>query len=165
MEGLDVSKLPIDLLLNILNIVILFLITRFLVYKPVKKFMQERKDRIDKEKADAEQQLKEAEDLKAEYSSLLAESDNKARQAVLDGENEARKRSAEIIEKAEKQAEQIKQDALTEAQKEKKETLNGMKGEVASLAVSISEKILSREITDKDNEIIVKNFLKDGDNE
>ncbi|MBO4338686.1 MAG: F0F1 ATP synthase subunit B [Clostridia bacterium] len=164
MEGLDVSKLPLDLLLNILNIILLFLITRFLVYKPVKKFMQERKDRIEKEKADAEQQLREANDLKEEYSSLLADADEKARQTVLDGENEAKKRSAEIIGKANDEAERIRKDAEEKAEKEKGEALESMKGEVASLAVSISEKILSREITDKDNERIVESFLKDGDN-
>ena len=164
MEGLDVSKLPMDLLLNILNIIILFLITRFLVYKPVKKFMQERKDRIDKEKADAQQQLKEAEEKKEEYSLLIADADSKARQTVLDGEKEAIKRSDEIIAKANEEAEQIKQDAIAQAQKEKEDAINGMKGDIASLAVSISEKILSREITDKDNEKIVENFLKDGDN-
>ncbi|MCR4564291.1 MAG: F0F1 ATP synthase subunit B [Clostridiales bacterium] len=164
MEGLDFSKLPIDLLLNILNVILLFLITRFLVYKPVKKFMQARKDRIDAEKADAEQQMKEAEALKEEYSSLLADADEKARQTVLDGENEAKKRSAEIIGKANDEAERIRKDAEEKAEKEKGEALESMKGEVASLAVSISEKILSREITDKDNERIVESFLKDGDN-
>jgi len=163
MEGLDVSKLPIDLLLNILNIILLFLITRFLVYKPVKKFMQERKDRIEKEKANAEQQLREANDLKEEYSSLLADADNKAKQTILESENEARKRSSEIIEKANSDAEQIKEEARIQANEEKENSLNNMKGEIASLAVSISEKILSREINEKDNERIVDNFLQSGD--
>ena len=163
MEGLDVSKLPIDLLLNILNIILLFLITRFLVYKPVKKFMQERKDRIEKEKADAEQQLREANDLKEEYSSLLADADNKAKQTILESESEARKRSSEIIEKANSDAEQIKEEARIQANEEKATSLNNMKGEIASLAVSISEKILSREINEKDNDRIVDNFLQSGD--
>ena len=163
MEGLDVSKLPLDLLLNILNIILLFLITRFLVYKPVKKFMQERKDRIEKEKANAEQQLREANDLKEEYSSLLADADNKAKQTILESESEARKRSSEIIEKANSDAEQIKEEARIQAKEEKENSLNNMKGEIASLAVSISEKILSREINEKDNERIVDNFLQSGD--
>jgi len=163
MEGLDVSKLPIDLLLNILNIILLFLITRFLVYKPVKKFMQERKDRIEKEKADAEQQLREANDLKEEYSSLLADADNKAKQTILESENKARKRSSEIIEKANSDAEQIREEARIQANEEKENSLNNMKGEIASLAVSISEKILSREINEKDNERIVDNFLQSGE--
>jgi F-type H+-transporting ATPase subunit b len=163
MEGLDVSKLPLDLLLNILNIILLFLITRFLVYKPVKKFMQERKDRIEKEKADAEQQLREANDLKEEYSSLLADADNKAKQTILESESEARKRSSEIIEKANSDAEQIMEEARIQANEEKENSLNNMKGEIASLAVSISEKILSREINEKDNERIVDNFLQSGD--
>ena len=42
----DFSNFPIDLILNILNIVILFVIVRFLVYKPVKKFMDARTARV-----------------------------------------------------------------------------------------------------------------------
>lgn len=165
MEGLDVSKLPIDLLLNILNIILLFVITRFLVYKPVKKFLQERKDKIEVQKQEAADKLKEAEDIKAQYSSLIAEAETNARQAVLDGEAEARKQATEIIDRANREAEEIKKTASLEAQKEKEATLGSMKNDVAALAVSISEKILSREITDKDNERIVESFLNSGDNE
>ncbi|MBE6834955.1 MAG: F0F1 ATP synthase subunit B [Ruminococcaceae bacterium] len=165
MEGLDVSKLPIDLLLNILNIILLFVITRFLVYKPVKKFLQERKDKIEAQKQEAADKLKEAEDIKAQYSSLIAEAETNARQAVLNGEAEARKQATEIIDRANREAEDIKKTASLEAQKEKEATLGSMKNDVAALAVSISEKILSREITDKDNERIVESFLNSGDNE
>ena len=42
----DFSNIPTDLILNILNIVILFVIVRFIVYKPVKKFIDGRKERV-----------------------------------------------------------------------------------------------------------------------
>lgn len=165
MEGLDVSKLPIDLLLNILNIILLFLITRFLVYKPVKKFMQERRDKLEKEKADAIEQKKEAENLKEEYALKLAQAESDAKKTLLDSESDARQKASQIISDAKQQAEQIKADAVSQAEKEKADALSSLKDEVASLAVDISEKILSREVSDKDNERIIENFFKDGNTE
>ncbi len=162
MEGLDVSKLPIDLLLNILNIVILFLITRFLVYKPVKKFMAQRREKVEKEKSDAKQQMQEALSLKEEYEKKLTEAQSNARESLLESEKKAQERKAQIISEAQKEAQEIKAEAKAEALKEKDEALNSLKDDVASLAVQISEKILSREITDRDNERIVENFFKDG---
>ena len=164
MEGLDVTKLPIDLLLNILNIILLFLITRFLVYKPVKKFLDERKARINAENEKAQQVTKEAEDIKAEYEKKLADAESQARKVILEGEEKAGKEAVSIIENANKEAEQIKADARLQAQREKQAALDSLQGDVASLAVSISEKILDREVSDKDNEKIVERFLKNGDN-
>lgn len=165
MDGLDVSKLPIDLLLNILNIILLFIITRHLVYKPVKKFLAGRKERLEAEKNEAKQQMEEAQRLKDEYSSLLADAEEKSRQTVLDGEEKARQQAASIVENAREQSEEIIADAKQQAQLEKEKTLSSLQSEVASLAVSVSEKILGREINDKDNKRIVEEFLKSGENE
>ena len=47
---LDLSNVPFDLIINILNVVVFYLIIRLLVYKPVKKFLSARKEKIDKER-------------------------------------------------------------------------------------------------------------------
>jgi len=163
MDGLDVSKLPMDLLLNILNIILLFLITRTLVYKPVKKFMQERKERIENEKAQVSKEKEEAEEIKSDYEEKLALAEENARQAVIESEAQAKKKASEIIDEAQKQAEAIRSDARLQAQKEKQKALDSMKDDVASLAISISEKILSRQVNNEDNDRIINEFLKSGD--
>ena len=69
--GFDASKIPIDLLLNLLNIVLLFLIVRTLAYKPIRKFMDARTARVTAEAKAAEEKAAEAEKLKEEYTQLL----------------------------------------------------------------------------------------------
>ena len=44
--GLDLSGVPVDLVIYILNIVILYVILRALVYRPVQRFMQARANRV-----------------------------------------------------------------------------------------------------------------------
>ena len=57
-----------DLAINLANIVIMFLIVRFLVYKPVRKFMNARAQKAENEKKEADAKLEEALKLKEEYT-------------------------------------------------------------------------------------------------
>ena len=41
---------PVDIVIHIVNIVVLFVVLRILLYKPVKKFMQAREDRLKADK-------------------------------------------------------------------------------------------------------------------
>ena len=74
----DFSNFPIDLILNILNIVILFVIVRFLVYKPVKKFMDARTARVTAAAEDAGAKAKAAEELSEQLRAQLADAANDA---------------------------------------------------------------------------------------
>ena len=60
MEGLVISDAVKDLIINIINIIILFVIVRSLVYKPVRKFLDARTARIDALQAQAAEQLQAA---------------------------------------------------------------------------------------------------------
>ena len=55
MEGLVISDAVKDLIINIINIIVLFVIVRGLAYKPVKRFLDARKERVSKELSDAAQ--------------------------------------------------------------------------------------------------------------
>ena len=74
MEGLVISDAVKDLIINIIDIIILFVIVRALAYKPVKKFLDARKERIAKEFSEAADLKKEAEEKKEEYTRLEEES-------------------------------------------------------------------------------------------
>jgi len=171
MEGLDFSKLLVDLVMNLISIVILFFIVRTLAYKPVKKFLSDRAERVaGKEKA-ADDAVAEANAKKAEYEQLMSQSEKQAQDIIDEGEKEASEKasaiikeanlnSAGIIENANAQAKNIIDDAKAKAENEKKESLNNMKDDVVDLAIGISEKILGRELTDKDNKHIAEDFFE-----
>lgn len=60
----EINSVVSSLVLNLVNIVVLFVILRILVYKPVKKFMTERRERVESEMAEAKKTLKEADEAK-----------------------------------------------------------------------------------------------------
>ena len=148
MFGLQISDAVKDLIINIINIIVLFVIVKSLAYKPVKKFLDARKARIDESLKNAESKNAEADALKAQYEDALKQSKQESDKIMGEAELSAQKRAAEITEKARKDAE-----------REYNERLAGLRADVTDIAFDISKKILSREVTDADNMAIADEFF------
>ena len=148
--GLDLSKIPIDLLLNILNIVLLFLIVRKLAYKPIRKFMDARTARVNAEAEAAAQKAAEAEKMKAEYAALLESGEEAQKQQVEQARKAAQAEADKIISDANEKAAGIVAEAREQAKKEHDAALGSMQQDVVNLAFGISEKLLEHSITDAD---------------
>ena len=159
MEGLVISDAVKDLIINIINIIVLFVIVRGLAYKPVKKFLNARKERVSKELSDAAAARQTAEEEALKYKELTEE--NRARQTEIinEAENAAKQNAAEIIETAKQKAAEINEKALKNAEKERNAQIAAMKGDIADLAFDISRQVLSREVTDEDNMRIADAFF------
>ena len=125
MYNLLLSGIPLNIdwrqiLLHLLNLVILFLILYFLLYNPVKKFMEKRKKYYEQQDEQSKKTLAEAEKKKAEYDALLSKADaeisEKKRFAIAD----ARAESERIIKAAEENASAALKKANAQADEIKK---------------------------------------------
>ena len=151
MFGLQISDAVRDLIINIINIIVLFVIVKSLAYKPVKKFLDARKARID-------ESLKNAENKNAE-ADALKQSKQESDKIMGEAELSAQKRAAEITADADKKATDITEKARKDAEREYNERLAGLRADVTDIAFDISKKILSREVTDADNMAIADEFF------
>ena len=151
MFGLQISDAVRDLIINIINIIVLFVIVKSLAYKPVKKFLDARKARID-------ESLKNAESKNAE-ADALKQSKQESDKIMGEAELSAQKRAAEITADADKKAADITEKARKDAEREYNERLAGLRADVTDIAFDISKKILSREVTDADNMAIADEFF------
>ena len=93
-----------QILLHLLNLVILFLILYFLLYNPVKKFMEKRKKYYEDRDAESNAKLAAATERKAKYDELLGKADEEE--------------SAEVLRAATEKAEKIKKNAEDRAMEE-----------------------------------------------
>ena len=160
MEGLVISDAVKDLIINIIDIIILFVIVRALAYAPVKKFLDARKERIAKGLSEAAALKSEAEQRVAEYDKLEAESLAKSSEMLSEAEKNARKAADEIIAAAKQNAAQIGEKAVEDAKREHDAQLSSMKEDITGLAFDISKQVLAREITDEDNKRIADAFFE-----
>ena len=152
MFGLQISDAVKDLIINIINIIVLFVIVKSLAYKPVKNFLDARKARIDESLKNAENKNAEADALKAQYEDALKQSRQESDKIIGEAELSAQKRAAEITSDADKKARK-------DAEREYNERMSGLKADVTDIAFDISKKILSREVTDADNMAIADEFF------
>ncbi|MFA5247789.1 MAG: F0F1 ATP synthase subunit B [Patescibacteria group bacterium] len=140
--------------------VLLFVLFKF-AYKPMFKFLDDRKDKIEKgieNAARAEDRLKEITEKELE---------------VL---KKAKVEAVEILNKAQLEAEEIRKRELTKTREEigkiinqekenmrqeKAEVLRDIKSEVSKLVISSVEKVLEEKIDSKKDEEIIKKMIKD----
>lgn len=142
-----------------INILILYLFLRKLLFNPVKNMIDSRQKEIDDMFADAETKEKAAEEDKAAYAEKLRlateESENIRRQAQRD----ARLKEEEILKEAEDAARRTRERAMEEIEREKKRALNEVKDEVSGMAVEIASCLIGRDVKPEEHAGMIDEFL------
>lgn len=150
-----------DLVINLINIVILFLVTKALVYKPVKKFLEARRQRLEDEAARAKAGQAEADAAREQYEALLAGAEEMRRKSVAEAQNAARAESERILAGAREQAEQVKREAAAAAELTRADAVQEAKKDIVEMAVTLSEKILGRAVTEADTLRAAEQFFEE----
>lgn len=159
MNGLISSEMLADLVINIINIVILFLVTKKLLYKPVKQYLDARKEKIAAQFEEAQLSKKEAEEAKTEYCELIENAQALFDRTVDEAKAQAKESAERIVLDAKQQAQKLIDEAKLSAEAEHQKMLENAKNDIADVAVQISNKIIQREITDADNRRIIDSFF------
>ena len=149
-----------EITLYIINIIVLFLFLRWLLYKPITKVLQDRTDQIQKEVNEAARKQTEAEQLKAKYDGMVANAHSLAAEIVSKGRTLADEQAKQIVDDAAVQANDIRARAEQQIGEEKRQALLELRQEVTHMAIQIASKILEREVTYADNKQIIDNFFE-----
>jgi F-type H+-transporting ATPase subunit b len=150
---------PIYLLSYIVNFIVLVVVLRLLLYKPILNMFEARRAKIEKGLQDARA---------AEAARANAEADQKR---ILDGARaEAQKLRAEAGQLAEQDAARIRADAATEARKiredamtelggERDKMLSELRGQIAALAIAATNKLIGESLDRKRQETLIADFF------
>lgn len=128
--------------LHMLNFALLFGAMYFLLYKPVKKFMDGRSQRYQKMDEDAKAALAQAEAARAEYEKKLAGADDELAQKRADEQDKLRLELEAQRAEAQKTAEQIVEKSRAAAQKEHDAVMAKAQSEIADIVAAAAEKLV-----------------------
>ncbi|MBQ4640124.1 MAG: F0F1 ATP synthase subunit B [Clostridia bacterium] len=160
-QSLDIISVNIwSILISLVNLLLLFLILKKFLFKPVTKVMNERQNQVTAIYADAEKDRQAAADMKQEYETRMAAAREEADGLVRDAVQTAQRKSDSIIADANSQAAHLKQKAEMEIELEKKQMLSDVKTEISDLAVSIAARIMEREVSQQDHADFVEQFIE-----
>ena len=161
MQSLDIISVNIwQILISFANLLIMFLILKRFLFKPVKKVMDQRQAQVDQIYAAADQDRNAAAAMRQDYEQKLASAREEADGLVRNAVQTAQRRSDQMVAEASSQASRMKQKAEEEIAREKAQMLQDVRGEISDLAVSIASKVVEREIDPKDHRQFVDEFIR-----
>lgn len=161
-EQLPILRIDVwSIVISLLNLLILFLLVKKFLFKPIKKVFDDRKKEVDKVYSEAEELKNEAEADRTFYLERKAKADEEAEEIVRSATERAKKNGEEIVKDARAEADAAKKKAEREIEQEKLKAVNDAKNEIASISVEIAEKIVEREINEADQKQFVDRFVNE----
>ena len=125
------------------NVLILFAILTYLLFDPVRKVLNDRRERIAAELQDAASKEEKANAMKAEYEFKLKDINKEADRILEDARKKAKIKEEEILSNAREEAERITDRANKQIEMEKKKAMDDMKQEMVGLAAIIAQKAIT----------------------
>lgn len=160
MQSLDVISVNIwQILISLCNLVILFLILKKFLFKPVQKVTQTRRAELDDIYSEAKAAQTRADMNEKEWSEKLAAVKAESDTIIKNANERAARRGEEIVSDAREKADGIVREAQTQADLEHKKAQAQIKKEIADVSSAISEKVLGREISEEDHRDLIERAI------
>lgn len=143
----------------VLNILILFILLRIFLFKPINKMLDDRTQSIQKDIDDAERAKKEAEELRQQYEDSISNAKEEAGKILRQAHDDAENERAAIIRKSHEEADEIVNSASETIENERKRVLQQAHTQIADLAIEAASKVISANLDDEKNRKLVDEFL------
>ena len=154
-----VGLVPWTFVAQICNLFIqVYLIKRFL-FKPVNEMLEKRKALADVQIREAEKAKADADAIKTEYEQNMKEAKEKANEILTTAQRTAALQSEEVLKEAASQAAALKSKAESDIAQEKRKAVNEIKDEIGGMAVEIAGKVIEREISEEDHTKLIDEFI------
>lgn len=131
-----------QILLHLFNFVILFGVLYFLLYKPVKQFMEQRTAYYQKLDEEAKANLADSQKTKEEYLKKIASVDEEIAGRKEQARRQMDEAAAQRVKQAEAEADQILADARKTVEKDRENMLRQARNEISELVTCAAEKLV-----------------------
>lgn len=161
MQNLDVISVNLwQILISLINLVLLFLILKKFLFKPVKKVLDQRQSELDDRYAAAEKATLQANENRLAWEAKLSTADAEADAILQSATDNAKHRTDKMIAEAKERADGIVRTAQNEAELERKKAADGIKREIVEVSGALTEKMLEREINTEDHRELIDSFIE-----
>lgn len=154
-------QLNVNLLFTIINLVVLYLLLKKFLIKPVTNIMEEREKLIADGLSQANSTQAEAVKLKGEYEAALTGAREESVKIVEKAQVQAKAEYERIVEEAGAKAANLLDSAKANIQLEREQTMKALQSEIAGLAMTAAAKIVSEKTENQGNQEIYNQFLEE----
>jgi len=141
------------------NLLIVYFILKKLLFKPVKKMIDDRQREVDEMYSDAEENRTAAKKMKAEYEAKLEGANEESEQILRSAVRRAQLKEEEILRDANDKAARVMERAEEQIALEKKQALNEVKNEVSEMAIGIAAAVIERDVSEEEHKELIDSFI------
>jgi len=152
---IEVSKI----IATLINFLILFLILKHYLFKPVNNMIDKRQNEIIDKINKTDEDMKKAEALKTENDKILSGAKDEGKDIVEGYKVKAEQLSNDIVKGAKDEADTIIKRAKTEAERQMEKSADEMKSQIVDLAVLMSSKALGETINEDQHRRLINDFI------
>lgn len=161
MQSLEVISVNLwQILISLLNLLILFLLFKKFLFKPVNNMLLKRQREINTRYEAADTAKRSAEEDKLLWNEKIGTVKAETEEMIKRAQDSAKRQGETIITKAKEQADGIIRQAEAEAQLERKKAEDGIKKEIVEISTALANKILRREINIDDHRDLINSFIE-----
>ena len=131
-----------QIILHLLNFAILAGGLYFLLYRPVRKFMDQREEHYRQMETEAQQRLDQAKKTEEAYHQQLKQADEEIRQEKVQAQQTMKRAAQQRMDEADKQAQAILATAREAAERYHDKAVQDTQKELQELAVTAAEKLV-----------------------
>ena len=145
----------------VFNIILLFILLRIFLYKPLQNIMQKRTELIQNQISSAETKNKEATALKEQYESSMKNAKAESDEIVGQAKERAKVQYDQIVGSANEEAAQIVSQAHKTAESDRDQMMRDAQSELADVALAAAAKLIGKNIDDEANRKMLDDFLSE----
>ena len=149
-----------QILISLCNLVIIFLILKKFLFKPIRRVIATRRAQIDADYAQADEAKKQAQEHQAEWEATLATANAEADKILQTAHTNATRRSEAMLGLARDKADIIVRRAKEDAELEQRKAKEQIRHDLADVSVLLTEKMLDREINADDHRELIDSFIE-----
>ena len=152
-----------DIVWTIVNLLILFLLLKHFLFKPITKMMESRTAEIENNLKDAEDQKQKAAELTAQYEEKLQGAHAEAAQIVSEAKQRGQKEYDAILKSAAQDVQKEQERSRADLEREREEMLRGVQENVTELVLLTASKLSQKELDQESDRKLVDAFLAEGE--
>lgn len=159
MEKLGIQ--PILILAQVVNFVIILLLLKKFLYKPIIKVLDERKKKAEETDELHDQANKKLAEATDNGKKTAAQAKKEADKIIAQAKIEAQKEKEELLKKGQKELDAMRKKLESDIEADKKEMLKEIKKQSTEMAILIAEKVMQESLDHNKQKNLINQALKD----
>lgn len=161
MDNLKITIVPdlLSLVLQLAATLVLFLVLKHFLYKPVKEYMSKRQSYIENNILESEQAKKEALVLKNEYDGRMKNAKQEASEIVATARGFGEDIKSKAIRESKEEADRIYRNGVKSLEQERLKVMTSLNSDIVDMAMLGAEKVLKEKSSESTDRKMVEDFV------